>query len=505
MTLISDDGTYLDGQALNLLLSLLTAANTSDEAPLPAFLPPPSYLALIATLAIHPTLTTRARSRKHVEESNLALRYLRQILKVVGPVNSSLDDAFVFSGVGTTSRRGGGSGARRRAMVEDASPTGSGPDEIENDLAQTGAIWAQVEDIWQVVGWAFNCSVLHQKRWARWRAWIEYMLDVFEEDWKVRELQDMESDDEEEDEQRAKSMIVRSLSAEDVMTGRERKIVRAIFADGGSRPAAEFPEIWKNETKERKQGAETKKMPTKIDIEADNYGDYMDEDEDSDLEASDPNPAEARSGSLTKPLTDLSTPLGGTAALNLRLRFLSLLSTVSANLPASFTTLGSLYDNYLEHIRPLPTPTFFMLISPSSLGLFFSAPAVSSLVQYILRSLITSSAPTPAGDDLTQQILEENYLPFPANTSNIADNAKVSLCVETLLRLSDRHIGLAWTPALQDAVELGIAAREGKATKARTHRKRGRDISGGGGGDEKIWLRASAERIRSVVLAAHIR
>lgn len=425
---------------------------------------------------------------------------------MVGPVKSSLDEAFVFSGIGSTSRRGGG-GTRRRTIAEDASPTGSGPDEIENDLAQTGAIWVQVEDIWQVVGWAFNCSVLHQKRWARWRVWIEYMLDVFEEDWKVREYQDMGSDDEEADEQREKSIIVRSLSSEDVATGRERKIVRALFADGGSRSTAEFPEIWKNETKERRQERETKKVPTKIDIEADNYGDYLDEDEDSDSEASsNPKVSEAKSESPAKPLlTDLSTPLGGTAALHLRLRFLSLLSTVSVSLPTRFTTLDRLYDIYLEYIRPLPLPNFFTLISPSNLGLSFSPPAASSLVQYILRSLITSSAPTPAGDDLTQQVLEENYLPFPANTSSIADNAKVSLCVETLLRLSDRHIGLAWTPALQDAVELGVAAREGKAKKASTGKKRGRGMSGGaGGGDERIWLRASAERMRSVVLAARI-
>lgn len=424
---------------------------------------------------------------------------------MVGSVNSSLDEAFVFSGVGASSRRGGSGGGRRRAIVEDTSPTRSGSDEIENDLAQTGAIWAQAEDIWQVVGWAFNCSVLHQKRWARWCVWIEYMLDVFEEDWKVREFQDMESDDEEADDQREKSMIVKSLSAEGVTAGRERKVVRAIFADGSARSAAEFPEIWKNETKERKNEVESKKMVKKIDIEADNYGDYLEDDEDSDSEASDPNPSEAQPPSLPNPLTDLSTPLGGTPALHLRLRFLSLLSIVSNSLPASFTTLGSLYDNYLEHIRPLPTPTFFMLISPSNLSLF-SAPAASSLVQYILRSLITSSAPTPAGDDLTQQVLQENYLPFPANTSSIADNAKVSLCVETLLRLLDRHAGLAWTPALQEATESGIAAREGKATKASTNKKRGRDVrSVSGGGDERIWLRASAERIRSVVLGARIR
>lgn len=489
---------------MNLLLSLLTAGSRSN-ASLPAFLPPPNYLALVATLAVHPTLTTRARSPKQIEESNLALRYLRLILKVVGPVNSSLDDAFIFSGIGTSSRRGGS--GRRRTIPGDESPTGGDPDDIENDLAQTGAIWNQAEDIWQVIGWAFNCSVLHQKRWTRWRLWIEYMLDLFEEDWDARGPQvdqDINSDEEGEDDPREKSMIVKSLSADGITTGRERKIVRAIFADGSPRSAAEFPEIWKNETKERKKDGEPKKTATKIDIEADNYGDYLDEDADSDLEESDADHAEALSklphkpsSPLTQP-TDLAAPLGGTPAINLRLRLLSLLSTVSATLPSTFTTLGSLHDSYLEHIRPLPVPTFFMLISPSNLR-FFPAPAASSLTQYILRSLITTSAPLPAGDDLTQEALEKNHLPFAANTSSIADNVKVSLCVETLLRLLDRHVGLSWTPALQDAVELGITARDTKATKP--SKKRAKDASGG---DEKTWLRASAERMRSLVLTATI-
>lgn len=506
---------------MNLLSSLLTASHSS-EALIPAFLPPPNHLALIATLAIHPTLTIRAKSQKQIEVSNLALRYLRLILKVVGPVNSNLDEAFVFSGIGTSSRRGGS--GRRRVIVEEASPTGGNPDDIENELAQNGALWTQVEDIWQVIGWAFNCSVLHYNRWASWRVWIEFMLDLFEEDWDARGLrldQDAQADDdEEEDEPREKSMIVRSLmNAEGVTTGRERKIIRAIFADGGSRSVAEFPEIWRNETKERKKDGEAKKTTTKIDIEADNYGDYLDEDEDSDLEESDPDPSQNPSSkpSLqppsplpTAPTSDLATPLGGTAALTLRLRFLSLLSSVSFTLgAATFAPLNSLYDNYLEHIRPLPIPMFFSIISPFALRAF-SPPAGSSLTQYILRSLITTAAPLPPGDDLTQPTLEKSYLPFAANTSSIVDNVKVSLCVETLLTLLDRHVGLVWTPALQDVVEAGIVARDTKATKV--GKKRRKLAVGGGAGvsgvgddeDEKKWLQASANRIRSVVLAAHV-
>ncbi len=489
---------------MNLLLSLLNAGNTAD-GPLPAFRPPPNYIAFIATLAVHPTLTTRARSQKQIEESNLALRYLRLFLKVVGPVNGKLDEAFVFSRLGTSSRRGGS--GRRRVPIEDSSPTGIPDDGIENDLARGGAIWAQAEDIWQVVGWAFNCSAVHKKRWARWRVWVEHMLDVFEQDWETRGLLldgQTRLDEEDDDDPREASMIVKSLSADGTTTGRERKIVRAIFADGSSRSAAEFPEIWKNETKERKTEEEPIKMASKIDIEADNYGDYLDDDADSDFEESDPDQSGALSktphklSSLPPKPTDLSAPLGGTAAINLRLRFLSLLSAVATTMPWLFTTIGGLYDSYLEHIRPLSIPTFFMLISPSSLRLL-SPSAASSLTQYILRSLITTAAPLPAGDDLTQEAIETSYLPFTANTSSVADNTKVSLCVETLLRLLDHHVGLAWTPTLQDALDRGIAARDAKATKV--SKKRVHDASSA---DERIWLRASADRMKILVLAAKV-
>ena len=65
----------------------------------------------------------------------------------------------------------------------------------------------------------------------------------------------------------------------------------------------------------------------------------------------------------------------------------------------------------------------------------------------ILRTLIPPSAPVPltvnrsgAGADstdlLSREVLEKCYLPFAAKTMSIADNAKVSLLVEWLLRLA---------------------------------------------------------------------
>lgn len=484
----------LDTQALNLLISLLTSGATSNP-PVPAFLATHQYLALAATLVVHPSLTTRAKSEKLIKESNLALQYLRSTLDTVGPINGNLRDAFLFTGLGTSSRRGGS--GRKRVFENDESPLIDNSNTIENDLAQSGSIWARAEDFWQVVGWAFNCSILHKKRWTRWSLWLDYMLDVLERDWGIRALglQGECATSEHEDPRQA-SMIVGFLGSTGASTGREKKILRAVFANGESRAAAEFPEIWKNESKERKN-ADVQKIQTKIDIEADDYGDYMSADE-SDLEEGnprikDPLSSQAESQNSESMLANLATPLGGTDAINLRVRILSLLSTVSADLPDAFVPLNTLYDIYLQHIRPLPLPTFFLVLSPSTLSVF-PPFATSSLVQYILRSLIESAAPLPLIDDLTQPMLEKSFLPYAANTTSIADNAKVSLCVETLLRLLDQHVGLKWSPNLQDAMERGVEARDRKASKK--GKKRVRDE---GADDEKIWLQASAARIKAIV------
>ncbi|MCJ1462753.1 hypothetical protein MMC07_001356 [Pseudocyphellaria aurata] len=490
----------LYSRALKLLISLVASGNTSIP-PQSAFVPPPHHLAFVATLAIHPTLTTRARSDARAEEANLALRYLRLVLKTVGPINANLAESFLFTGLGSSSRRR--NSGRRKPVGDGSGPSGDDLDRIDNDLAESEALWARAEDIWQVVGWAFNCSVLHKKRWTRWSLWLDYMLDVLQKDWDTRGVEFGQSEEpaDDEDDPRKKSIIVRSLNPESRIGGKERKLVRAVFADGGPKAAGEFTELWRNETKERKKDVDRKKIETRINIEMDEYGDYMEEEKDSDLEDVDPESPEDihrsrhNESNSAAMLPDLANPLGGMDAINLRLRILSLLSTVSAILPHSFTPLASLYDLYLEHIRPLPLPTFFLLMSPASLR-HFHPGAASSLAQYILHSIIASSAPLPAKDDLTQNVLEDCYLPFAANTSSIADNAKVSLCVETLLRILNLHLGLAWTPRLQDAMEEGIHARDSKAKKS------GRKLARAGGDTEREWLVGSANRIRSVVMTA---
>lgn len=466
----------------------MLSLGTTSTLPRPAFLPPPSHLALVATLAVHPTLTTRAQSEDRIQASILALKYLRLVLRLVGPVHGNLRDAFAFSTAETSSRRGA---TRRRTTGDGFNPSKDDLDSVDNELANVGSVWAKAQDFWHVVGWAFNCSVLHAKRWERWSLWLEYIIDTLDTDWTQRVHMHGENQDSEQD-PRERSIIVRYLNH-----GNERRILRAVFADGSSKSMGEFSEIWRNETKERKKNGDIKRTESKLDIEADNWGDYMQDASSTELEDTPPPVSPSKAAptiNSTTTIPDVSASFGGPQSIVLRLRLLSLLSTVSVFLPHIFTPLSSLYDLYLEHIRPLPLPTFFLFTSPSSMQ-HFHLSAASSITQILLRSLIASSAPLPLTDDLTQETLETCYLPYPANTSSISDNAKVSLCVETLLRLLQRHCGLDWSESLQNAVEQGVKARQQKAKNIGKGRGKAKADAEG----ERMWLSGSEARIEGLV------
>ena len=480
---------FIDTQALNSLLSLLNSSHTFGPEN-PAFLPPPQHLALISTLIVHPSLTTRAKSPEHLQAAALAIKYLRLVYHSIGPLNAQFYDAFAFSSPSKSSRRGI---STRKFNSESESPSGEEGDSINNELANTESLWTNGEDFWHVLGWVFNCSIAHQKRWIRWQIWLDLMMLVLETDWDQRDS-----------EQKAQSLIVAYINVSNGVHGGAKRILRAIFADGSTRSLQEFKEIWKNETRERKpqngEASDSKGTIMETNIEAGNYGDYLS----SDSEAGDGGPEQniqsppTPTNSSTASLPDGSLLLGGSGALCFRLRMLSLLSKVASSLPESFTDIFSFYDMCLVHIRPLPVSTFAVMISPLGLQSFSPATA-SSLAQFILRSLISSAAPSTDRDDLTQEVLERCYLPWSANTISIDDNIKVSLCVETLFVLLENETGVQWSENLVDVVEKGIDARDKKAKK---EGKRKGEAGGGGTESNKFWLRASAERIRGVVYMA---
>lgn len=464
-------------QAFALLQSLITSSAHADTST-PTFVPSPTQLALASTLAVHPGLTTRTTNKEKQGQAESALRLLRVINQVVGPANADFRNAFKFSRFKFGSTRNSSGNALRNSERRETTGDGSriDDDKVENQYAQGESLYSRAEDFWQLVGWAFNCSKLHPRRWERWVLWLKWMITVLEEDWKDRARNGVMKD----------SLIWSYINHTSSGHSRNRRILRAIFANGSTKAVNEFREVFRNELKEpKKEDSERiKKREVDVNVEAEVYGDYMakDEDEPSEDETNgagfvqkmrtrDPSLRRVTSKASMSSIhsaydegeqvtDDGPAVLGGSDSLRLRMRLLQLLSDVSLKLPVEFETGDELYTMFVEFIRPLPLAPFHAIISPSIVPETLSTDAQTTLCEFLLtRSLLEAAAPATDEPYLRQSKMEECYLPFAATSSSVTDNAKVSLCLESLLR----HLFLAGKltprPALEYAIQEGIQNR----------------------------------------------
>ncbi|KAJ9202860.1 hypothetical protein DTO166G4_1787 [Paecilomyces variotii] len=506
-------------QALGLLINILTSGTVASGT---AFVPSPQHLALAATFVVHPSTTTRAKTTEEREAANAALRLLRLTNTLVGPISAKLDTAFSFRRF-DSSRHGG----RRRA--DDNTVSRELRDEetepLNLEMGQTGSLWFRAEDFWHAVGWAFNCSVLHPKRWERWQLWLQFMCEVLEDDWneRIKQLEINASSEPTTPSKRRErllkqSLIYKYLASGSAGHGQNRRILRAIFADGSGTAKNEFREVFKNELKELKRDDETlKKRQADVNIDQDEYGDYLSKDEDESDgtdNTSRTRPKRPRrtknKGSpedipdvavvITNPLSDTIYAKGGVASfggfqsLALRQRLLHILSMVSEHLPKAFMPLEELYHLFVENIRHLPLPAFQAFVSPNVLP-HFSPAEHSTVCEFLLFRMRESDAPETDEPYLNQKKLEECYLPWAANTTTAVDNAKMSILLESLLSLLAQDGLLTITEELKQAVVQGIQARTDKAqdeVRRNQNRRKVEDI-------EWCWLIESGERLISLV------
>lgn len=486
-------------------------------------IPSPPHLAVAATFLIHPSTTTRTKTAEEKEAPSAALRLLRLVNTLVGPVTAKFDLAFAFTHF-ETSRRGN----RRRRRDDDPPDIESSKDEtkpLNMDLGQSGAVWSRAEDFWHAVGWAFNCSVLHPWRWERWRLWLEFMCEVLEDDWNERkrqfEAEEVEGEEHDGDKEQIleQSLIFRYIEGESGGLGRNRRILRAIFADGGGNSANEFREVFHNELKQLKRGPENvKKREAEVNIDEEEYGDYLTKDEDDDEETptameenSTERPRPKRTRRAPRNTEKPSTPttqttssslsihgglflLGGLPSLALRQRLLHLLSNVSQTLPQSFIPLEDLYHLFVENIRHLPLPIYQAFLSPSTLP-YFSAEAQTTLSECLLFRLRESSAPETDEEYLSQNKLEQCFLPYAASSASVADNVRMSIALETLLTLLAESEMLRLTQDLHDAVQEGILSRAERAQEEIRRNQASRQTED----IEWCWLIESGERILFMV------
>ncbi|OQD90578.1 hypothetical protein PENANT_c001G05961 [Penicillium antarcticum] len=499
----------LHTQALSLLYNTLASGTVSSAQ---AVIPQPQHLAVAATILVHPSTTTRAKSTEEKEAANASLRLLRLTNSLVGPIDAKFNEAFAFTHF-ESSRQG----LRRQDSPETSGLKNNDSKPLKTIISDADSVWQRAEDFWHAVGWAFRCSVLHPERWERWQIWLQFMCNVLEDDWKERERKWLEAkEDKKESPPDAESETKGNYGLEDLKIFREslifqyissnttygqnRRILRAIFADGARE---EFKEVYRKRetTKSLNAAQNTKKREVEVNIEKNEYGDYLDESGEESHGAPDTNsppsktkaketksrrPKRTRRGTKTDldqstttnpishlqkttqapdPGSDLSS-LGGYDSLALRQQLLSILSSVSLRLPQDFIPLDDLYHMFVENIRDLPLPIFQHFISPSTLP-HMTPAAQTTLCELLLFVMRESSAPRSDDDCLHQEKLEECFLPYAAANSSIENNAKVSILLEALMALLHKSDMLFVTPKLRKAVERGVLKRGKKAEEDR--------------------------------------
>ena len=104
------------------------------------------------------------------------------LLNVVGPVSANLRAAFKFSGSDRSKGRG-------RSYNSSSDPD-SDSDCVKITYAAEQSIWRRAPDFWSVLGWAFRCAFSYPHRWKCWKLWLDYMVEVLEQDWDWRVSED---------------------------------------------------------------------------------------------------------------------------------------------------------------------------------------------------------------------------------------------------------------------------------------------------------------------------
>lgn len=224
----------------------------------------------------------------------------------------------------------------RHAVEEEESEDDEEEEEagIRHALAREGSVWRQARDFWHVVGWAFNCSVRQRKRWDFYQVWLDLVVTAMEVDLRERVF----CRDYEGNHRPVEASIVGRFLIE--QGGRQpwKRAIMAVFADGMEASLRTFPEVWKDETREKKSDGDGKDMKTdrKVDIEKEDYGDYMRNEDDWDDEEPAIDHIDQDEGDSitvvvpTKPRYDENylnyISLGGVEAVELRIRLISLVS-----------------------------------------------------------------------------------------------------------------------------------------------------------------------------------
>lgn len=436
----------------------------------------------------------------------MALDYLRNLLAVVGPVNAGFRDAFQFHhALPRSSRRSGFTSPNADSDMSDGDAERD-QDRLQGRMANRSSLWFRGQDLWTTIGWAFNTSTLYPERWRYWKVWLEFMLDVLETDWDERERQDEAGHAATGREGvapttlRSESMMAMYMeqNTDGHMATNLKRIMKALFADGGALSSSTFLELFEREPRGPKKASKKRKRDQVLDLENDKFGDYFDDDSISSGISEPPTPQKSRNGRKNDAMGILRPGL--VESVGIRLRFFKLLSATTAALRKQ-RELDNLYEDYVLAIKKLPLQIYALYVTQRDNPL--PSEIHVTLIQELFHLLLPPTYKDPAKVDpegdaegrLTMPMLQHCYVSLPANTVGLEDNAKLSLLVENAIQLLWVSDMIEYTDSFGDACEKGIQAREAKAKKKRTGKVQAEssDVSA------RDVLTQSGERIRILV------
>ena len=472
-------------QAFRLLLSLATGS--AGHRAKKILIPKPEYFATIATICVHPNLTTRCSNQDDQANSTLALRLLETILKLAGPINSGLIEAYRF---------------RKFQQVEDDS------DEWRDSklmliYADNQNIFRSKDDFWDVLGWSLNCSCLsgiYAERWTYWKLWLDHILDTLERDWDMRE----------NDQSYDQTLLWHYITSATGGNAAPRRMLRAIFADGQQKALDEFQLVFPRELKQRRDRQKLKKQEVVINIDEDIYGDWVQQSDSSSEEVEVKIEGSERLTKRLRPRTPSTRrkvsrqnrglinlededetsgqeddaqlySLGSPESISIRLRLLQLLSSAASHSQSqdqtmpNFPDLHDLFTLYVEFIRPLPLPIFASFVLPSATSSSMTSDARITLCEFIMQRIVDNTSQAKNRGNLqpmTQARLMQEYLPFSAAKNTIEMQAKLALLIESVCRILARVPGiLKPNPKFKEAVANGIKQRLAKAEAIKSSRR----------------------------------
>ncbi|OAA63188.1 hypothetical protein ISF_05064 [Cordyceps fumosorosea ARSEF 2679] len=484
-----EEGLYLG--AINLYDSLL-GAGSSRQRPTSksVYVPPPTHLAVLNTLIVHPVYTNRA-DKQSQEIAASALSYLRSLLEVVGPVNANFRAAFEFYSTPRWHRRR--TGYSTDGTLSDGPIDERDRDRISGSLANENSIWSRGQDFWSTLGWALNCSTLYPQRWRYWKAWLDFMLDVLQSDWSERERLDQEAHEASgrhgptPTTMRQDSILAMYMEQKNGPQGGFKAIMKALFADGGSLSTSAFHEVFEKEPRGRQSESRKRKRNDRVDVDNGKFGDYLDDEPFSCGVSEPPTPEKPRNPREATASFGTTFP-GLTDTISLRLRLFQLLLGATYAL-RKLSYVRHLFDAYASSLKVVPLPVFGLVVGQQQRrrpggddGGYPGGGLPPGLRVTLIKALFNLLLPAghrsprrvdPEGDEegrLSAAMLEQCYAPHPANTVGIDDNAKLSLVVEAAVQLLWACGSLAYSPTLEDAIRAGVDARNAKVKRKRTGR-----------------------------------